>query len=328
MKKLILVILVLSSVILATANGQDISVSAGFDTTKIFIGDQLHFTIKIEQPAGTTLPLPFFRDTLYKNIEILAGPSTDTEKISSTRIKITEKYLVTSFDSGSYAVDPVYIETKDAGGVKRYYSGYSYLKVLRPQVAPADTTMKIFDIIKPYKAPLTFGEIMPWILAAIIAAVAVWFLIRFIKKLNKEKKPVPEIIIKEPAHVIAFRELGNLKLENLWQRGETKKYYTRLTEILRQYLENRFGVFSLELTTSETLEALVKTGFKKDESYNRLKSVLTEADLVKFAKYKPDPNENESSFSNSWDFVSFTKYEEPATVAVDNANGKKKEESL
>jgi hypothetical protein len=93
----------------------------------------------------------------------------------------------------------------------------------------------------------------------------------------------------------------------LWQKGEAKKYYTRLTEIIRQYLENRFQVYSLELTTSETLEALVKTGFKKNESYNKLKSVLTGADLVKFAKYKPEPIENKTSFSNSWDFVSATK---------------------
>ncbi len=114
-------------------------------------------------------------------------------------------------------------------------------------------------------------------------------------------------LITEPAHVIAFRELEKLKNEKLWQNGETKKYYIRLTEIIRQYLENRFGVNSLELTTSETLEALVKTGFKKDESFNKLRSVLTGADLVKFAKYKPDPTENESVFSNSYDFVSATK---------------------
>jgi hypothetical protein len=93
----------------------------------------------------------------------------------------------------------------------------------------------------------------------------------------------------------------------LWQKGETKLYYTLLTEIIRQYLENRFQVYSLELTTSETLEALVKTGFKKNESYNKLKAVLTGADLVKFAKYKPEPAENESVFTNSWDFVTATK---------------------
>ena len=92
-------------------------------------------------------------------------------------------------------------------------------------------------------------------------------------------------------------------MRNSGRKGEIKKYYTRLTEILRQYLENRFRVYSLELTTAETLDALVKTGFKKNGSYNELKAVLTGADLVKFAKYKPEPSENESHFQNSWNFV-------------------------
>ena len=84
-------------------------------------------------------------------------------------------------------------------------------------------------------------------------------------------------------------------------------YYTRLTEILRQYLENRFRVYSLELTTEETLVELIKTGFKKNNGFNDLKSVLTGADLVKFAKYKPVADENEALFQNSWKFVDSTK---------------------
>ena len=327
MKKLIIPVIFLLLIYPVTASGQDITVSASFDTSRIFIGDQINFSVSINQPDGMRLEFPLFTDTLVKNIDILSGPRTDSAKISSGRIKITEKYLVTSFDSGTYRVDPVFIELKDARGVKRFYSDYSYLKVLRTQAAPSDTSMKIFDIVKPYKAPLTLGEIMPYILAALIAGALIWFTIRFLKKFKKEKKISSEPVIKEPAHVIAFRELGLLKTENLWQRDETKRYYTRLTEILRQYLENRFGVYSLELTTSETLDTLVRTGFKKDESYSRLKSVLTEADLVKFAKYKPEPAENETSFNNAWEFVSATRLDEPIAGTVEG-NDKKSEEGV
>jgi hypothetical protein len=97
-------------------------------------------------------------------------------------------------------------------------------------------------------------------------------------------------------------------------------YYTRLTEILRQYLENRFRVFSLELTTEETLVELIKTGFKKNGGFNDLKSVLTGADLVKFAKYKPASDENETHFQNSWKFVESTKEEFISDSAVENVN--------
>jgi hypothetical protein len=184
------------------------------------------------------------------------------------------------------------------------------LEVIRVKIAPPDTTAKIFDIIKPYKAPITIGEILPWILIATLIGVISWLIIRLLRKLKKSETGTGTYIPPEPAHVIAFRELERLKNEQLWQKGETKKYYTMLTEILRQYLENRFRVFSLELTTSETLEALIKTGFKRNGSYNDLKTVLTGADLVKFAKYNPLPAENDAHFQNSWNFVMATKENE------------------
>ncbi|MCX6259422.1 MAG: hypothetical protein NTY95_01105 [Bacteroidia bacterium] len=288
-------------------NGQEISLKAVFDTTRILVGDQVNFSVMIDQPADLKLTLPFFKDSLIKNIEILSGPAIDTSGISGNKIRITEKYLVTSFDSGYYRIDPVFAEIVDSKGLKRYFSDYSYLEVSRVKIAPADTSAKIYDIAAPYRAPLTLGEILPWILLALLVSAIIWLIVKLIRKFKRVKKDEIVPAITEPAHVIAFRELEKLKNEKLWQTGETKKYYIRLTEIIRQYLENRFGVNSLELTTSETLEALIKTGFKKDESFNKLRSVLTGADLVKFAKYKPDPAENESVFSNSYDFVSATK---------------------
>jgi len=306
---------------------QDVSVTAAFDTTRILIGDQTGFSIRIDQPADLKLTLPFLRDSIIKNIEILSGPSVDTSSISTGRIRITERYLVTSFDSGLYRIDPVYAEISDAGGIKRFYSDYSFLEVSRVKIAPPDTSARIFDIAAPYRAPLTLGEILPWLLLILIVSLIIWLVIRLINKikLTRKEKVVP--VITEPAHVIAFRELERLRSENLWQNGETKKYYIRLTEIIRQYLENRFNVNSLEMTTSETLEAMVRTGFKKDASYNLLRSVLTGADLVKFAKYKPEPAENDSAFSNSWDFVAATKLEEFAGEGVtekENQGGKEK----
>jgi hypothetical protein len=303
-------------------SGQDISVSATFDTSRIFIGDQINFSIRIDQPDGLKLSLPFFRDSLSRNIEILSGPALDTSAVSADRIRITEKYLVTSFDSGLYRIDPVYAEIVGSNGLKRFYSDYSILEVARVRIAPPDTAAKIFDIAAPYRAPVTLGEILPWFLLALLVSVIIWLIIKLIGKFKKVKKEIVIQVPAEPAHIIAFRELEKLQNENLWQNGETKKFYIRLTEIIRQYLENRFGVNSLELTTSETLEALVKTGFKKDGSYNKLRSVLTGADLVKFAKYKPDPAENESGFSNSWDFVSATK---PVEVNEEKGDAKDKQ---
>jgi hypothetical protein len=322
MKKFILSIILLITII-SSSIGQEVKIITSFDSSKIYIGDQIKFNITIDQPSNIKLTLPVFKDTLCKNIEIVSGPRTDTTKGQNGRINVIQKYLVTSFDSGHYQVRPVFAETKNEGGLKRFYSDYSILEVMRVKIAPQDTTAKIFDIIKPYKAPVTLGEVLPWLLIIALLVVIVWAIIRYLPKLRKSG-PVSNIYIPpEPAHVIAFRELERLKREQLWQKGEIKKYYTELTEILRQYLENRFSVYSLELTTSETLEALVKSGFKKNGSYNDLKTVLTGADLVKFAKHNPLASENELHFQTSWNFVLTTKEDETGTESVGEKTGEK-----
>jgi hypothetical protein len=307
----------------AAAYAQDVSVKSSFDSARIFIGDQIRYTVTIEKPAGLKLILPILKDTLIKNIEIVSGPVIDSTSLGG-RVKIIQRYLVTSFDSGRYQVPPVFAEVKNVDGLKRFYSDFSLLKVMRIQIAPPDTVSKIFDIVKPYRAPVTVGEILPWVLILALMGVLVWFAVRYIKKLRSTGREIEIIINPDPAHVIALRELEKLRDEKLWQSGEIKKYYTRLTEVLRQYLENRYRVFSLELTTRETLDALVKTGFKRDGSYNQLKNVLTSADLVKFAKYNPEPSENELVFQESWNFVLATK-EESSSLTEPLPNDIKKE---
>lgn len=297
-------------------SGQDVNVTAKFDSTAIYIGDQIKFTLSVDKPAGLDVKIPVLKDTLCKNISILSGPVIDSIKGNDGRMKIISKYFVTSFDSGFYQVPPQFAEMKNTEGIKRFYSDYSQLNVMRVKITPADTTLKIFDIIKPYRAPLTFGEIIPWVLALIIAGALIWYIVRFIRNRKKKKSGEEPVVNPDPAHIIAFRELEILKSKELWQKGELKKYYSELTEILRQYLENRYSVYSLEMTTMETLEALLKTGFKKDATYNQIKVVLTGADLVKFAKHIPEPEENILHFENAWDFIEKTK---PTEVFPDPA---------
>jgi hypothetical protein len=325
MKRIIISLFLFISI--TSVFSQEVIVTTSIDSSRIFIGDQVKFTVTIDQPANLQVSLPFFRDTICKNIEIVSGPVIDSSAARDGRIKIIEKYLITSFDSGLYQIRPVFAEMKNANGLKRFYSDYTQLEVMRVRIAPADTTAKIYDIINPYRAPVTIGEIFPWLLLVVLVCIFIWFAIRFIRKLKKTKTEVETVIDPDPAHVIAFRELERLREDKLWQKGEIKNYYTRLTEIIRQYLENRFRVFSLELTTAETLDALVRTGFKKDGSYNLLKTILTGADLVKFAKYNPEPSENESHFKNSWDFVFATKEDELIIGVVDEKD-KAREESL
>jgi hypothetical protein len=306
MKKVRAILLYFMLVIKGVA-GQEVNVTAAFDTSRILIGDQINYTVTVDKPVSYILSIPVFRDTLQKNIEILQGPVTDSASLKDGRIRIRQKYLVTSFDSGFYQVPPVYAELRSSVGIRRFYSDYAPLEVLRVRITPPDSAKGIFDIIMPYKAPLTLGEILPWLLPVLILFAAVWYIVRFVRKRKSRKSGYVPVKNPDPAHIIAFRELEKLKKEKLWQKGETKHYYTRLTEIVREYLENRFRVYSMELTTGETLDELLRTGFSDNESFRKLRTVLTGSDLVKFAKYNPEPLENESHFDYAWDFVSETK---------------------
>jgi len=323
-------ILLLLSINFSAAVSQEVTVEAVFDTSRIYIGDQINYTVTVDQPSGLSLDIATHKDTLLKNIEILSGPVTDTLSLDANRLRITKRYLITSFDSGFYEVPPTYAELTSETGLKRFYSDYSMLEVMRVRIAPSDTTAKIYDIVGPYKAPLTAGEVLPWLLFALLATALVWVIIRLIRRFRNTKPGHEPVIIKEPAHVKAFRSLEKLKEEKLWQKGEVKQYYSRLTEILRQYLEDRYGVYSLEMTTSETLEELLKTGFRKDDNFQRIKTILNGSDLVKFAKYKPDPSENDLHFENAWQFVDLTKLheeikEEPKEEIDGNSLKEKKE---
>lgn len=303
---------------------QDVIVTASFDTNRILIGDQINYTVTVEQPSDVSLNLKPLADSLVRNIEILDGPETDTLLLEGGRMKYTGKYLVTSFDSGLYRVPPYYAELSTGDGIRRYHSDYSFLEVMRVNIAPQDTSAAIFDIIGPYRAPVTLGEILPWLLLALAAGAMIWGIIILFRRWRKTDQK-PEIIINpDPAHIIAFRKLEALRDEKLWQQGETKLYYSKLTEILREYLDNRYGISSLEMTTSETLAALLKTGFKREWAYDTLKKILTGSDLVKFAKFKPEPAENDQHFQDSWQFVDITKVTQMVT-ANENISDKRKE---
>ncbi len=324
--KIYISIILFLTISLPQLDSQDITVKAQFDTSLIYIGDQINYTVTVDQPADIRLDIANSKDTLFGKIEILAGPVIDTLKLENNRLRIINKYLVTSFDTGFFEVPPVYAELPGGTEIKRFYSDYAPLGVMRVNITPSDTTSAIFDIIGPYKAPLTIGEILPWVLLVALSAALLWTIIRLYSRFKKVKPEYEPVVIKEEAHVTAFRDLEKLKLEKLWQKGELKQYYSRLTEIIRKYLKNRYGVDSLELTTSETLDELLRTGFKKDTAYIMLRDILNGADLVKFAKYRPDPSENELHFDNSWQFVDITRQKEEIKEPVNENSGKEVKE--
>lgn len=292
-------------------SAQEIRVTSKPDTSAILIGDQTGFTVTADIPAGVSATLSGATDSLAGKIVILRRDPRDTAISSDGSMKITDRYLITSFDSGSYAIPPFYAEVASGDSLLRYFSDYSFLDVVRPDIAPQDTTDVIFDIIPPRGAPVTFREVLPWIVIALIAALIVWLLARFLPR-NPLRRFVRPPAPPEPAHIVALRDLQALREAELWQKGEIKEYYSRLSDILRRYLDGRYGISSPELTTDETVRMLQKAAVTTPGQMSMVKELLSVSDMVKFAKYLPDSAVHVAFMENAVRFVEETRLPDAA----------------
>lgn len=114
-----------------------------------------------------------------------------------------------------------------------------------------------------------------------------------------KKKPLPP-------YQLAMQRLEHLRGENLWQNGQEKEYYTRLTDILRDYLQGRFGINAMEMTSTQIVNALSSNDETRD-SNRHMQAILEVADFVKYARMRPIPDDNVRSFNNALEFVEETK---------------------
>ena len=289
-----------------TLSAQEIRVTSKPDTSAILIGDQTGFTVTAEIPAGVSANLSSAADSLAGKIVILRRDPRDTSVSSDGSVKITDRYLITSFDSGSYVIPPFYAEVESGDSLLKYFSDYSFLDVIRPDVAPQDTTDVIYDIIPPRGAPVTFREVLPWVVIVLIAAVIVWLLARFLPR-NPLRRFVRPPAPPEPAHIVALRDLHALSDAELWQKGEIKEYYSRLSDILRRYIDGRYSISSPELTTDETVRMLQKAAVTTPVQMAMVKELLSVSDMVKFAKYLPDSAVHVAFLDNAVRFVEETR---------------------
>jgi hypothetical protein len=286
------------------AGAQLIRVSSHVSSDSMMIGDQLKYTLRVDAAANVEFRMPVLRDTLGGGLEILAPVSADTA-MTDGRTIVDHCYLITGFEPGSQRVPPVPVEYTFNGTVDTALSMPAFILVNAPEVDPEG---KIKDIKPPINTPLTLREIMPWV----ALGAGIWLVGTFLGALvwmYRQRKKDPEIFSikpQEPAHVLAFRELDALKEQKLWESGRVKDFYTRLTEITRQYIERQYGIPAMERTSGEILEAFRRSNTDDPLLDDMLRDLLELADLVKFAKEDPQPVENQTNLNYAYLFVQKT----------------------
>ena len=299
-----IILLIIAIVSASISYSQKVGAKAKLDTAEILIGDQINLQIEATIPEDANIAWPFLEDTISSNIEIIKAYPIDTIQHDGL-ISLKQNILITSFDSGKYTIRPfefLYMSTEDTVPTRIY----SLPQLLKVNTIEIDTTIAIKAIKPPLGAPITFGEVYPWVLIGLGVVGVIWFLIYYLKKRKKKEpifasKPKPKL----PAHVIALNGLEELKYKKLWQNGKFKEYYTNMTDLVREYIEDRFKVQAIEMTTDEIMDSL-KTKEINNEAYDKIRQTLKLSDMVKFAKAKPMPLENDISLNNSIDFVNET----------------------
>ena len=276
-------------------------VKATIDSTNILIGQQTKIHLEIAADKSKPLQIPAISDTLMTGVEVLNISKIDTTDLDNNRVQMKYDYLITAFDSAVYLLPPFQV----ISGTDTAYSNELALKV---STLPVDTVSKKFYDIKGVRTPqFVLMDYLPLILLVLVIlvliAAAIYIIYRVINK-----KPLAPFKKEEniPPHIRAIRELDAIKEEKLWQAGKLKEYHSEITDTLRKYIEGRFGVGAMEMTSGEILDD-VKKYKDADGVSDNLKQILILSDFVKFAKYKPLPEENELSMRNAYLFVDDTK---------------------
>ena len=301
-KYLILTIGVLFS--LCPMQAQNVVLKAELSRDSIMIGEQVHWNLKVTLDKSLAFAFPRFDSLGNNRIEIL-DMSADTLQQSSSNITLKASWLITSFDAGIYHLPPIpFLVQYPNGKLDTLRSESLTLKVKTVDIDPEN--FEAFDIKLPIEYPVTLGEILPYagygLLIAAIIALAIYMFIRW-----KQNKPLFFALKpKDPPYVVALRELEKIKSEKLWQNNKVKLYYTKVTDVLRIYLNAQFQIQAMEQTSEEILQSLQSMELS-DELRNKLREMLGVSDLVKFAKYQPEMHENESALTIVSDFVHNTR---------------------
>jgi hypothetical protein len=283
-----------------------VTVALHVDRASISIAERLNLTLEARADENYRVELP----SLGKKLDpfgIVDYRASEPELIGNNKKRQSRSYVLEPFLSGDYKIPPMTVKFWKEGEEKESHTVETEevtIKVV--SLLPEDAkNLTIHDVTGPADLP---RRVQPWAIGAIVGTfllgatgiALIWAARR--KRVGLEKR--------EPPHAIALREIQELVAENLAQRGLIKLFYQRLSEIIRRYIERRFGLHAPEQTTEEFLEGL-RNDRTLDKQYRPLlEGFLKHCDLVKFAEHQPQLPEIQQAFDSCKSFILGTRVEE------------------
>ena len=300
MKK-VLIAIIFNIISFNCLQAQDVTAGREIDTNDVLIGDWINVSLYVKSKPPVDVVWPAIPDSLGE-LEVISRSKIDTQMVEGSRI-LKGVITVTAFDSGRYEFPQVTFMYKREGFDELFSASTDPID-LNFTAVKVDTTKPIRDIKGPMEVEFSILDYLWEIIiafAVIGLGVFLWF---FFKNRKKEKPEALDYDPKIPPHILALEALRQLNEEKLWQQDKVKLYHSRLTDIVRVYIFRRFGIDAPEMTTAETVQNLSR--LVAAEQIEKIRVMLELADLVKFAKVKPLPNENSLSYDSAIEFVSAT----------------------
>lgn len=291
----------------------EVSVKANIDSVQIWMGQQTKLSFMYNQRAGQYVQTPIFSDVIVKGLEIVERLNNDTVKTADGRLEIKQSYVVTSFEDTLLLI-PSFPFVSDYDTV---WSKDLSLKVVQP--FEIDTVnLQVADIKNVFKPHFSLSyflkKLFPWLLVLLLILLLVYLLLTLLKK--REILALEEVKPEIPPYELAIAKLEKIRQEKLWQQNRPKEYHSDLTDVLREYIEGIYQIPAMEMTSDEILTKLNLLKTEKKSVFENLRQILYLADLVKFAKWNPGPEEHELSLNNAFSFVHETKVKEESEVNI------------
>ena len=303
MKRFYIVIVLCASVLRMTAQ---VSVEAIIDSVQIFVGQQAHVTLTAHAKDEAKIEFPQFKPTQFitPGVEVLASQELEKKDQDNGFVARSMVYTLTSFDDTLYYLPPMTVKIDG----KPYQSKSLALKVLTIEV---DTTNveQFFGPKDVQNNPFQWSDwsVTFWLSVVLLVLLALSYYLYLRLRDNKPIISRIRIVKRLLPHQKALKEIEQIKADKMVASENSKEYYTKLTDTLRKYIEERYGFFAMEMTSSEIIEKLTAT---QDESaLSELRHLFLTADLVKFAKYSTLINENDQNLVNAIEFINQTKLE-------------------
>jgi hypothetical protein len=303
MKRIIFLIALITSVLQATAQ---VSVEAVIDSIQIFVGQQAHVTLTANAQENAKIEFPQFKPTEYitPGVEVLASHELEKKELDNGFVARSVAYTLTSFDDTLYYLPPMTVKIDG----KPYQSKSLALKVLTIEV---DTTNveQFFGPKDVQDNPFQWSDwSLPfWLSVLLIVLLALCYYLYLRLRDNKPIISRIRIVKRLLPHQKAMKEIEQIKADKMVTSENSKEYYTKLTDTLRKYIEERYGFNAMEMTSSEIIEKLMS--IQDENALSELRHLFLTADLVKFAKYSTLINENDQNLVNAIEFINQTKLE-------------------